>query len=181
MNAPRKRSGKLTYREYCQAPSDGYRYEIIDGSVFMNPAPSPNHQLVSRRIQFQLYSQIELTGQGQVVDAPIDVELAPHDIVQPDIVVLIGANQKLITRTRIIGVPDLLIEVLSPSRPEYDLKVKKEMYQRVGVPEYWVVDPDACTLIQFVLKRGKYTRRRPTRYVRPTVIDGVTVDLKQVW
>lgn len=147
----------------------------------MNPAPSPRHQLVSIRLQVQLYNQIALTGRGLVFDAPIDVELDKHDIAQPDLVVLIGENVKLVTRTRIRGVPDLVVEILSPSRPEYDLEMKREMYERVRVPEYWIVDPEACTLIQLVLKRGKYTRRRPTRTVRPTVIDGVAVDLKEVW
>lgn len=181
MNAPRKRSGKLTYRQYCQIPGDGYRYEIIDGSVFKNPAPSPNHQTVSSRIHFQLYSQIELTGKGRVFYAPVDVELGKHDIAQPDLVVLIGDKVKLVTRSRIQGVPDLVVEVLSPSRPEYDLVTKKAMYERVRVPEYWIVDPEASTLLQLVLQRGKFTRRRPTRYVRPTGIDGVTLDLKQIW
>ncbi len=181
MNAPRTRSGKLTYKEYRHAPSDGYRHEVIDGEVYMNPAPSPRHQTVSRRLQFQLYGQIELKGLGLVFDAPIDVELARHDIVQPDIVVLIGPNEKLVTATRIRGVPDLVVEILSPSNRDYDVDLKKKMYQRVRVPEYWVVDPEACRVTQFVLRRGKYVAKRPTRLLRPTVIEGVVVRLEEVW
>lgn len=147
----------------------------------MNPAPSPRHQLVSIRLQVQLYNQIALTGRGLVFDAPIDVELDRHDIAQPDLVLQIGVNQQLVTKTRIKGVPDLVVEILSPSNRDHDLDLKKKMYRRVRVPEYWVVDPDACTVIQFVPKGGKYLRRRPARLVRPTVIEDVAVNLDEVW
>ncbi len=72
----------LTYEDYVCYPDDGKRHEIIDGDHSMNAAPSTYHQFVSRRIQFQLYSQIELTDRGSVINAPVDVQLSPHDIVQ---------------------------------------------------------------------------------------------------
>ena len=100
---------KLTYDDYLLFPSDGMRHEIIHGRHYMNPAPNPRHQTVSRHIQFQLYQQIELTDAGQVFDAPIDLQLSDTDVVQPDIVVVLKSNL-IITPTRLKGVPDLVIE-----------------------------------------------------------------------
>ena len=76
---------KLTYDDYVLFPNDGMRHEIIHGRHYMNPAPSPRHQTVSRHIQFQLYQQIELKRHGQVFNAPIDLQLSETDVVQPDI------------------------------------------------------------------------------------------------
>ena len=74
---------KLGYREYCCFPDDGWRHEIIDGDHVMTPAPSTSHQTVSKRLQHQLYMQVELAGLGLVFNAPVDVQLTEHDIVQP--------------------------------------------------------------------------------------------------
>ena len=90
---------KLTYDEYVLFPDDGKRHEIIDGRHYMNAAPNPRHQAVSRHIQFQLYEQIELKKLGEVIDSPIDLQLSLWDVVQPDIVVVLAAN-RIITTTR---------------------------------------------------------------------------------
>ncbi|MCP4511625.1 MAG: hypothetical protein GY826_35085, partial [Fuerstiella sp.] len=84
---------KLTYEHYAQYPEDGNRHEIIDGVHYMNPAPTPHHQKISRDIQFQLYSAVELQGLGEVMNAPIDVQFSNHDVVQPDIVVVLTENR----------------------------------------------------------------------------------------
>ena len=91
---------KLTYDDYVLFPDDGKRHEIIDGRHYMNPAPNPRHQAVSRHIQFQLYEQIELTKLGEVINSPIDLQLSLWDVVQPDIVVVLAAN-RIITTTKI--------------------------------------------------------------------------------
>ena len=131
---------KLTYDEYVLFPDDGRRHEIIDGRHFMNPAPSPMHQYVSRHLQFQLYQQLELSGLGQVINAPIDLQLSNWDVVQPDIVVVLNDNP-IITARGIQGIPDLVIEILSPSNSNHDRQLKLRLYEQAGVPEYWIVDP----------------------------------------
>ena len=105
------------YAAYAAIASDGKRHEIIDGEHFVNPAPNLYHQEVSRHIQFQLYTQIELAGLGKVINAPVDLQLSDHDIVQPDLVVVTHSRKHIMTPTKIRGVPDLVVEILSPSKP----------------------------------------------------------------
>ncbi len=140
---------KLTYREYVLFPNDGNRHEIINGRHYMNAAPSPRHQAVSRHMQFQLYQQIELNGLGAVIDAPIDVQFSDCDVVQPDLVVILSGN-RIITPTKVKGVPDLVIEVPSTSNRAHDLELKKQLYEQADVPEYWIVDPEDQTVTKYV-------------------------------
>ena len=120
---------KWTYEDYAQIPEDGLRHEIIDGRHYCFGNPNPRHQYVSRHILFQLYEQIELKKLGEVINSPIDLQLSLWDIVQPDIVVVLAAN-RIITTTKIKGVPDLVIEILSPSNRKHDLKLKKQLYEQ---------------------------------------------------
>jgi Uma2 family endonuclease len=172
---------KLGYAEYCCYPNDGRRHEIIDGDHYVNPAPSTYHQTVSRRLQHQLYTQIELQGRGVVYNAPVDVQLTDHDIVQPDLVVVLAPRTQMITPTKIKGTPDLIVEILSPSTASNDLSLKKQLYERTGVAEYWIADPDNHTLAQLVLVDGRYTERPAGEVLRLSVLDGVTVRLADVW
>ncbi len=171
---------KLRYEHYVCYPDDGMRHEIIDGVHFMNPAPSTYHQDLSRRIQFQLYEAIEQTGQGKVYDAPVDVHLSEHDIVQPDLVVVLTGN-RIITPTKIKGTPDLVIEILSPSTRENDLTLKRQRYEQAGVPEYWAVDPEEHAVVQLVLTDGKDVSREHGEIVALTILDGVSVNFAEVW
>ena len=172
---------KLGYREYCCFPDDGRRHEIIDGDHYVNPAPSTYHQTVSRRLQHQLYTQIELTGRGVVYNAPVDVQLTDHDIVQPDLVVVLTSRMQMITPTKIKGVPDLLVEILSPSTASNDATLKKQLYERVGVAEYWIVDPDNHTVEQLVLADGRYEQRPAADAIPLSILEGVAVRLADVW
>ena len=172
---------KLTYRDYVCFPDDGMRHEIIDGDHYMNAAPSTYHQAVSRRIQFQLYSQIELAELGEVIDAPVDVELSPFDIVQPDLVIVL-AGRKIITPTKVKGVPDHLIEILSPSSDRNDRELKFSLYQRVGVPEYWIVDPLEHQVHQFRLANQRYQETIQCESITCNYLnESIHVDLTKVW
>ncbi len=148
----------------------------------MNPAPSTFHQKVSRRIQFQLYVQIEMTNRGEVYNAPVDLQLSEYDIVQPDIVVVLNRPLNIISPTKIKGVPDLVVEILSPSSEHNDRVLKHGLYCQSGVPEYWIVDPVEMVLQQFVLQDRKYqliTQR--DQLVRLSMLSDVSVDLSKVW
>ncbi len=180
-DVPRSSKTKLTYDDYCQYPDDGYRHEIIVGDHYMNPAPVPYHQALSRHIQFQLYSAIELTGLGQVINAPIDVQFSNHDVVQPDLIVVLSGNS-IITTSKVKGVPDLVVEILSPSTSKRDEGLKKQLYEQNGVPEYWVVAPDEKVVRKFILNRDKYGEAELCS--ERVTFDGVpdtAVDLKRVW
>lgn len=174
-------AGKLGYADYLRIPDDGLRHEIVDGVHFMNPAPSTYHQTVSKRLQHQLYTQVELGGLGLLFNAPVDVQLSPHDIVQPDLVIMRKDRPNIVTPTKIKGVPDLLVEILSPSSEDYDRKLKRERYEKAGVPEYWIVDPGEQTLEQLVLRDGVYQLQPASEEVRPAVLSGVVIRLRDVW
>lgn len=172
---------KLTYEDYVCYPDDGRRHEIIDGVHYVNPAPSTYHQTVSRRIQFQLYSQIELQKRGVVYNAPVDLHLTDHDIVQPDLVVVLDEAMQIITPTKIKGVPQLVVEIISPSTDRNDRVLKKNLFEQAGVPEYWIADPLEHTLEQWVLEGERYVEREHGDEVPLTILNNVAVNLKEVW
>jgi Uma2 family endonuclease len=172
---------KFTYEQYVHFPSDGMRHEIVDGDHFMNPAPNLYHQTISRRIQFQLYTQIETRNLGWVFNAPVDVKLTEFDVVQPDVIVVLQDRAKILTETRIDGAPNLVIEILSKSTASYDRSLKLKLYQRTGVPEYWIVDPDESRIEQYVLENLKYVLRPTGQTVALTVLDNVVVDTSSLW
>ena len=170
-----------TYEAYAEIPYDGKRHEIIDGDHYVNPAPNLYHQEVSRHLQFQLYTAIELQELGVVIDAPVDVELSDHDIVQPDLVIIRKANRHIMTPTRVKGIPDLLVEILSPSNPKHDLQTKRIAYERCGVPEYWIVQPDDHKILQLTLVDGKYAEQFHTDSISFDIPPIFSVDLRKVW
>ncbi len=173
---------KYSYLEYECFPNDGFRHEIVDGEHFMSPAPATKHQKISRKLHFQLYAQIELKKLGEVYNAPTDVELAMHDIVQPDIVVVLTDQLAMITPTKIHGVPMMIIEILSESNRRYDQVLKFEMYQRNGVPEYWIVDPIAESVQQFVLVGGRYVDAGTHQEtITAATVEGIVVNLVEAW
>ncbi|HRX78013.1 MAG TPA: Uma2 family endonuclease [Pirellulaceae bacterium] len=173
---------KLGYEHYVCYPDDGRRHEIIDGDHYMNPAPTTDHQRFSRRIQFQLYEQIEESGRGEVFNAPSDVQLTDHDIVQPDLIIVMHERRSIITPSRIIGVPNLIVEILSPTTKRHDCVLKKALYERVGVPEYWIVLTDDRAVEQFVLRDGKYVLEgNHSSSMTVATIENVSVDLTKVW
>jgi len=148
--------GRWTYADYAALPDDGNRYEIIAGVLYMTPAPGTGHQSVSARLVTFLVTHVEFAGLGRVFAAPVDVELAPDTVVQPDIVVVLSANLDRITPSRIIGAPDLVVEILSPGTAGYDRREKQDAYARSGVGEYWIVDPGAQTVELLTLDQGGY-------------------------
>lgn len=169
------------YPAYAAIPFDGKRHEIIGGEHFVNPAPNLYHQEVSRHIQFQLYSQIELTGLGKVINSPVDLQLSDHDIVQPDLVVVTRQRKHILTPTKIKGIPDLVVEILSPSNSDHDLKTKRKLYEQVGVPEYWIVFPDEHQVLQLLYVESAYVVETKTQSITMKVAPQATVDLTKVW
>jgi Uma2 family endonuclease len=175
-------TARLTYADYLLLPEgDGKHYEIIDGELFVNPSPATYHQTLSRRIQFQLYVQVEEAGRGQVFDAPTCLHLSEVDIMEPDLIVVLEGAQATIERLKIVGVPALVVEILSPSTRRKDRVAKRARYERAGVPEYWIVDPDAHVVEQLVLLNGAYQLAgRQADAIRATHFDA-HVDLRRVW
>lgn len=145
---------RATYEDYRQFPDDGKRYEILDGEIFMTPAPSPRQQYASKRLQRRLEDYFEGTRGGLVFNAPLDVILSDEDVVQPDLVVV--AERPQVSARGVEGAPLVLVEILSPSRPAYDRLTKATRYAACGVTHFWIVDPDARTMECFRLQAGAY-------------------------
>jgi Uma2 family endonuclease len=148
--------GQWTSADYDSLPDDENCYEIIDGVLYMAPPPTPDHQSVSRWFVHYLTTYIHIPGIGQVYAAPIGVELAKDKVVEPDIVVILKGNEQIITSKRIVGIPDLVVEIASPSTAGYDRREKQNDYAAAGVPEYWIADPFAKTIEVLVLEQGSY-------------------------
>jgi Uma2 family endonuclease len=144
-----------TYEDYLALPNDGQRYEIIDGVLYVTPAPLTIHQTLSKRLQHFFYA-LELEGKGYAFYAPIDVVMPGCSPVQPDLVFLTPEQRSLIQEKNIAGVPHLLVEILSPSSRSLDRVQKLNRYARNGVSHYLIVDPEASSLEVFVLDRGAY-------------------------
>jgi Uma2 family endonuclease len=149
--------GCWNYETYAAIPDDGQRYEVIDGVLYMTPAPNIAHQSAAVRICTQLAIHIQYADLGQVLVAPTDVELTPGgSVVQPDVLVVLNANRGIIGEGRIIGAPDLVVEIASPSTAGYDRRTKQDSYAAAGVREYWIADPIALTVELLVLEGNEF-------------------------
>jgi len=147
-----------TYEDYLAFPEDGKRYEIIEGDCFMSPAPRTKHQIVSANLLTFLNIYLRRTRAGKVFDAPTDVILSDTNVVQPDLLVVLAARAAIITEKNIQGAPDLVIEILSETTRKMDEVVKKKLYERHGVLEYWVVDPELALVKIYRLTNGRYAK-----------------------
>jgi Uma2 family endonuclease len=152
----------LTYNDLLAMPDDGQRYEIIDGELLVNPAPTWNHQRVLLELTRLIDDFARETGTGKLVFAPFDVILGPHDIVEPDLV-FIASEQGHYPgdHNSVEGAPALVVEVISPSSRQSDRVKKLLLYARAGVREYWIADPGERTLIINVLQGENYVPVQP--------------------
>jgi Uma2 family endonuclease len=135
----------LTYKDY-EALPEGAPYQLIDGELIMTPAPTPLHQNIIGNIYQSLRYFVESQKLGRVFLSPIDVRLTEIDIFQPDLIFVRKEHVAKIGRNKLNVIPDLVVEVLSPSNAYYDLTHKKTIYAERGVDEYWIVDPKDETI-----------------------------------
>jgi len=135
---------QITWQDVQQLPDDGNRYEAIGGELHVTPAPSVRHQRISKRLERALYALVEDAGRGEVLHAPVGVHFpATEEGVQPDLVVVSAERRGILADPWIRGAPDLVVEILSPTTAGRDRGVKRKLYDRQGVAEYWIVDPES--------------------------------------
>lgn len=154
-----KKRGEYTLEDYLALPDEA-RVELIDGVLYDMAAPTTIHQHLIVEIAHQIRSQMQSCGEEcLLLVAPVDVQLDRDDktIVQPDILIL--CDKQKLTRSRIVGAPDFIIEILSPSTFQKDLIIKGKKYQQAGVKEYWMIDPKAKVVLQY-----DYTNQHPVRF-----------------
>src|SRR3990167_3661381 len=106
---------KMTYEQYCLLPEDGKQYELIDGELFMTPAPKPKHQEIVLRLATELDGFVRKNGLGKVFISPVDVILEQHTVLEPDVLFIRQQRLEIVKEEAIEGAPDLVVEVLSPS------------------------------------------------------------------
>ena len=145
---------KLTYEDYAKTP-EGERWELIDGQLIMPPSPKEAHQSVLGNLGAPMHLFARENDLGRVYFAPFDVVLSDADTVQPDLLFISMDRLNIITEDNIQGAPDLVVEIRSPTTARQDWTVKRELYARHGVREYWLVDPEAATVAVLLLDDGE--------------------------
>lgn len=144
-----KKQGEYTLDDYLALP-DEQRVELIDGVFYDMSAPTGFHQLIAGQIYAELLSFIRGKGGGCLpFISPVDVQLDCDDrtIVQPDVLILCDTDKY--TPARIVGAPDFVVEILSPSTRSKDMFIKMNKYRSAGVREFWIVDPDKKVVLTY--------------------------------
>jgi Uma2 family endonuclease len=136
---------KLTYDDFVLFPDfedDGLRHELVDGEHYVTPSPPTVHQRLVGDLCLALAGYLKPRGTAEVFLGPLDVVLSDHDIVEPDLLVVLADQADIVTDKHVRGAPAIVIEMLSPGTRRRDETLKRELYARTGVREYWMVDPD---------------------------------------
>ena len=154
---------KLTYDDYVQFPEDGKRHELIDGEHYVTPTPILRHQAIAANLLGRIWSYLQEHPIGRVYAAPLDVIFSDFDVVEPDLLYVSNERRaQLEPSLWIKGAPTLVVEIGSPSTRRRDETVKRRLYERFGVDEYWIVDPEVDSITVY--------RRDGERYVRAAML-----------
>lgn len=182
-NAAHKHQVKFTYYDYSLLPEEP-RYELIDGDLLMTPSPTTIHQWISVKLEQALSKYIQRKKQGILLHAPMDVVLSNDDVVQPDIIYITNERKNIIKEENIRGAPDLLIEILSPSTAERDIVIKRRLYEKHRVREYWIVDPQnkMIEVIAWTPKGFKTIKVYPAgRRLKSQILPSFSLPLKNIF
>jgi Uma2 family endonuclease len=145
-----------TILEVFNSLPEGTSAQLIESNIVMSPSPLDRHAQILMEVGSTLYRHIKIKKLGAVRVAPYDVHLDDANVFQPDICFISNKNIHIIKAKGCYGSPDLVIEILSPSNAHFDLNTKKEVYERTGVAEYWIIDPKDKSTQGYILKDGKY-------------------------
>ena len=143
----------LTVEDYRLLPDAGPRYQLIEGDLYMAPAPNRYHQEISGNIFLLLAKYLEKHPIGKLYTAPFDVYFDEINVHQPDLVFVSKKNRPILTYAGAEGAPDFLVEILSPKTAELDKKPKRRVFARSGVKELWIIDPDAMLVHVYFLQK----------------------------
>ncbi len=174
---------KLTVEAYLQT-SDDERYELLDGELFIPPAPSIAHQHVAMKLGTRLDSYVEEANLGVVFSAPTDVVLTQTDVVQPDLIFISSERAGIVTTANIQGAPDLIVEIRSDSTAERDETLKRQLYEECSVQEYWLVDPETRTITVLLLGEDGYAEAATYtegHTLTSPMLEGFAADLDEIF
>jgi Uma2 family endonuclease len=144
----------ITVEDYQHLPSDGRQYQVVEGELYVAPAPNRFHQSVLGNFYRILANFLVKNPCGKIFLAPFDVYLDDINVVQPDLCVFLAERFGRLSDRGAEGSPDLVVEILSPQTGKLDVGAKKELYARSGVTEMWIVDPKKRTVQVFFLQES---------------------------
>jgi len=175
---------KYTEQDYSLL-EEGAPFQLIYNDLVMSPSPTVQHQYLSiKLLQVILLYLTQTNNQGLLLSAPMDVKLDDDNIFQPDILYISEARKKDLVKEHIEGAPDLIIEILSPSNAYYDLRQKKDVYEKYGVKEYIIVDPIQENAEVHTLENGVYVLKQKadkTGQLNSVTLTGLTFDLSKIF
>jgi Uma2 family endonuclease len=149
-------TARLTYEDLLKLPDDDKRHELIDGVHYVMSSPVLRHQRVVSRLGLSIGNHVGATGCGEAFFVPVDVVLSPYDVVVPDLVFVSAERSHLLQERNIPGPPDLAAEVLSPSTRHKDRVLKRRLFERERVREYWILDAEKNTVRVYLLGPAGY-------------------------
>jgi Uma2 family endonuclease len=179
-----KHMPRQTVSDYKLLPETGPRYQLIEGDLYMAPAPNRYHQDISRNLELIIGSYLRKRKLGKLYDAPFDVYLGEHDVFQPDILFVSNARNHILTEAGAKGAPDLIVEILSPKTAKLDLEVKRRGYARAGVEEMWIIDPKKR---QIAIYRFAKDAEKPVAKIQEgdplqtPIFPGLKIDTREVF
>ena len=170
----------LTAEDYYNLPDNGLRYQLIEGELYMAPVPNLYHQTISGNLEFMFRSYLEQNPLGILLHASVDAVFHAESIWQPDIFIVLNANRHILKEQLCEGVPDFIVEILSPNNRELDLHTKRAVYARRGVTEYRIVDPNAKEMLIYRFDENisePVTRLKSPASAKSPLFPGLTIEL----
>ena len=178
-------AARLRYADLESIPEEhpGDRHELINGELIVTPVPIMKHQIVSGNIIFLLDTFARDRGAGRVLPAPTGIRLTPDNLLIPDVLFVAADRLHVIGPKTVDAAPDLVVEILSPGTRQRDLTVKRALYARFGVREYWIVDPEARTIQLLTLAGDVFAPVKPDEdgVLRSQVLPELLVDGESVF
>lgn len=174
---------RMTTAEFFELPEQIQPTELIYGELVVSPTPIPKHQYITGNTHLIL-REISKTVGGKAFAAPLEIYLDEGVVPQPDVMWVAPESKCIIDEKRLIGPPDLVVEVFSPGSVRYDREDKFEIYQKYGVREYWMIDPMEEYVEVHCLKDGRFDRQGvygPDKQFQSTMLGGATIDVKAVF
>ena len=181
--------GSATYADYAAKPDDE-KWELIDGVLYrMAAGASARHQEVSENLGSLMDNHIRPRRLGRLYRPRFDLILPGETAVEPDLLYVSAGRRRILSERACEGPPDLVVEILSPSNPRHDLAIKRELYARHNIPEYWIVEPDAETVLTLTEPIagsgvGEYTAERlyrPGDTLSTAAIPGLAIAVADIF
>lgn len=174
---------KYTVADYMLL-EEGAPFQLINNDLVMSPAANPVHQAIVARLSQLILNFLELKNIGGYTAGTVDVVFDEGNVLQPDFLYIAPEREADIVKNRIEGAPDMAIEILSPSNAYYDLRQKKDVYEKYGVREYVIIDPIVQTIELYTLMDGKYylhKKAKKPEHLDSLVLAGFTFDLNKIF